>query len=104
MEYIATKFSDFGKIVKANGFVGLWECKIVLLGKAIIYDFRKNMLGKPRLQAISRTPESIQDMILVDVNSHHKMVSLRPDKENWQFEIKFLGVKSFPVKFKIVEL
>lgn len=103
MEFVANKFSDFEKIVKDQGFKGLWDetLKVTLIGESIIYDFRKNLLGLKRLHPVDRLKKSIAGKIVVDQNPHFKAIGIRPDKENWYYEKQWLGEKSFPVKFKI---
>lgn len=103
MEFIANKFSDFEKIVKEQGFKGLWDksIKVVLIGETIIYDFRENLLGVRRLHPVDRSKYSIEGQIVIGENPYLKAIGFRPDKENWYFENKWLSKKSFPVKFKI---
>lgn len=101
--FIANKFSDFEKIVKSQGFKGLWDesLKVILIGESVIYNFRENQFGRKRLHQIDRSKHSIEGKIVVDQNPFLKAIGIRPDKENWYHEKQWLGGKSFPVKFKI---
>jgi hypothetical protein len=106
MEFIAKKFSEIELIVKSQGFKGLWDetLKVILIGEAIIYDFRVNQFGLKRLHQVDRDKHSIDGKLVIDQNPHLKAIGFRPDKENWYYEKLWLGKNSFPVKFKIEKM
>lgn len=102
MNFIANKWTDLERIVKDLGFDGLWDHPDVTLhGEAIVYDFRLNLLQKRRLHPLSRIKVSIEGLKVVDQNPYLKAIGIRPNKENWYHEKKWLSEKSFPIKFSV---
>lgn len=96
----ANKFSDFTKAAKKAGYSGIYDDVIIITvhGTALIYDFRKNMLGKSRLQP--KEVASIEGLVVVGCNPCLKSISIQPTKTDWLHK-KWLGPKSFPIKFII---